>query len=388
MLTALRLAGLLAVAWLGREACRRLRLPGPVGLTLSGAALALGGLSPQTWLPHGGLYTILLPPLVFEAAILLDLTVLWPDRWLLFTLAVPGVAFTMALIGGVLWRGFGWTPEAAFLFGALISATDPVAVIALFRTLRVAPRLAQLIEAESLFNDATAAILFTLALAVVAGARPGLAALPPRIAVTLGASLLVGLGLGCVASHLPRRLWRGAGFPLSLVLAYAVFLGAQALHGSGVLASLLAGGWLARAGIPAANPRLRRLWDKTGALANAAIFLILGGLVAAHWRLAADPAGWLAMAVTLLARAMLVYPVCAIAARMGESLSRAAGHVLVWGGMRGALALSLALAVPSNLPGRDATLSATLVAVLFSVFGQGLSLGRLVRRHLAPPLLP
>ena len=377
---ALQVALLLALGWLGREACRRTRVPALAGLTGFGVVLALVGLRPDGLLPTHGLYLVLLPPLIFEAAIQMSPAGLRRDGWLLFVLAVPGVALSAALVALCLWAGFGWRPEAAFLFGALIAATDPVAVISLFRTLRVSSRLAGLVEAESLLNDASAAILFALALGVAGGAAPNWGAVPLRLAAMLAISLAVGAGLGGAVAAVMRALPRGwSRFGLSLLLAYAVFIGAEEAGGSGVLASLAAGLVVARWGRVGEAERFQRRWDKTAGLANAAIFLVLGGLVAANWQLAIGREGWAAMAVTLLARAALIYPVCAAAALLGEPVPWAARHVLVWGGMRGALALSLALSVPAGLTGRADVLAGTLVAVLFSVFGQGLSLGPMVR---------
>ncbi len=385
-MTALRVALLLLLGLAGREACRQLRVPALVGLTCLGVALALGGLAPDALLPPDGLFLVLLPPLIFEAAIQMEPARLRHDGWMLFVLTVPGVALTAGLVALCLWAGFGWNPAAAFLFGALIAATDPVAVISLFRTLRVSDRLAQLVEAESLLNDATAAILFTLALGMAGGAAPHWALAPVRLAVMLAISVGVGAALGGPVAWVMRLLPFGwPRFWLSTALAYAVFTGAERVGGSGVLACLVAGLMVRRWGRIGEAVRFQRRWDKLAGLANAAIFLVLGGLVAAHWRLAIAPAGWAAMALTLLARAALIYPVCAGARRLGQRVPWAAQHVLVWGGMRGALALSLALAVPGRLVGRDVVLSGTLAAVLFSVFGQGLSLGPLVRRLYRAP---
>src|SRR5512143_3721031 len=160
---------LLLIASVVGIVARRLRLPYTVGLVLIGLVLSLLSpnairISPQIIL------ALLVPPLIFEAAFHLNLDHLRRDFWLILLLAIPGVILTTLLVGGVVAAGTGLAIQTAMVFGALVSATDPVAVVALFRRLGVPRRLQVLLEGESLFNDGTAIVMFNLMLSIaVAG---------------------------------------------------------------------------------------------------------------------------------------------------------------------------------------------------------------------------
>jgi monovalent cation:H+ antiporter, CPA1 family len=197
-----RALSLLGLAILVALAARRLRLPYTVGLVLAGAALAATRSHAGLALTHDLIFDVVLPPLLFEAALNLRWSDLQRDLVPVFALSTIGVALCAAVVAGGLVLGLGWPIESALVFGALISATDPIAIIALIKESRVTGRLSLLIEAESLFNDGAAAVLFTLIL--VWAAHDPASAQDPLVIVTTfaivaGGGLAAGFGVGLIA---------------------------------------------------------------------------------------------------------------------------------------------------------------------------------------------
>jgi CPA1 family monovalent cation:H+ antiporter len=263
------------------------------------------------------------------------------------------------------------------VFGALISATDPIAVIALLRERGVTGRIAILIEAESLLNDATAAVLFSLA----ALGEPSAAA--SHLALGVGAGLAVGLGFAgfalLVAGRTEDHLVETA---ITTVAAYGSFLAAERLGGSGVLATVTAGLVLGNVGVmadmapklsltPQGREFVLAFWEFAAFVANSMVFLLIGLSLARI----GPRFGWEAAALVLLAllgRAAAVYPVAAL---FWGRISFKEQHFLWWGGLRGALALALALSLPGDLPYRSEILIGAFAVVAFSVIVQGLTAG-------------
>src|SRR6516225_5260246 len=197
-----RALALLGLAILVALAARRLRLPYTVGLVLAGAALAALRVDTGLALTHDLIFDVVLPPLLFEAALNLNWNELKRDLALVIALSTAGVALCAAVVAGGLVRWLDWRLEPALIFGALIAATDPIAVIALLREAGVKGRLRLLIEAESLLHDGAAAVLFTLVLAWAAH-NPASAGDPFEAAKALiviaGGGLLVGVAVGLAA---------------------------------------------------------------------------------------------------------------------------------------------------------------------------------------------
>ena len=241
----IRAFALLGLAILVALAARRLRLPYTVGLALAGAALAAFRVNAGLALTHDLIFDVVLPPLLFEAALNLRWSELKRDLAPVIALSTVGVALSACVVAGGMHAWLRWPIKSALVFGALIAATDPIAVIALLRESAITGRLRLLIEAESLVNDGAAAVLFTLILAW-AGRDPSAAGGPLTVAsafaVIAGGGLLVGLlvGLAAVAlagasdDHLVETA-------LSAIAAFGSFLIAERLHASGVLATVAAG---------------------------------------------------------------------------------------------------------------------------------------------------
>ncbi len=383
--------GLLIVAILVALVARRLRLPYTVGLVATGIALApfsarLGALS------HDFIYLVVLPPLLFEAAINIHWHELRRDMLPLLVLSTAGVVVSALVVaGGMAWL-VHWPLTAAILFGVLIAATDPVAVIAMFKDLGVKGRLRLLMEGESLFNDGVAAVLFALALAWAAApaATPGLGASLLSLVVIAGGGLLTGLAVGGAVLLLAgRTLDHLVSAALTTVAAYGAFLLAEHFHFSGVLATVAAGllignvAALREGNAFSAQERefVIGFWEFAAFIANSLVFLLIGVTVA---QIPFAGLGWAALVaaigLVLLGRLLAVYPLCLFFARSRWAIALKMQHVLWWGGLRGALALALALSLPPGLPYAYEIRIATFGVVVFSVMLQGLTMPLLLRK--------
>lgn len=360
---------------------RRFRVPYTAALVVAGLVLSLRArldiaITPQLIL------SLFLPPLVFEAAFHLPLRDLRRDGISIFLLAVPGVLTSMAIVGGVLtWFG-GLSLPLALVFGALVAATDPVSVLAIFRRLGVPKRLEVLLEAESLLNDGTAIVLFNLALA---GALSGVFHIWESAFDFLWVSaggLAVGLALGWITAQLLARVDDYlVETTLTTVVAFGSYLLAEQLHVSGVLAVLAAGLVTGSLGTRGMSPTTRivvfNFWEYAAFLANSAVFLLIGlhidlPLLAESWQLIL-----LAIAAVLVSRAIATYLTTRYVARFPLRWS----HAVFWGGPRGAIALALALSLPASLGDtRSMLLALTFGVVLFTILVQSLTMDGLLRR--------
>ena len=299
-----------------------------------------------------------LPPLLFEAAFNLQVRHLL-DNWIGITiLAVPGVAlsFILTALG---MRAVGETWSVALVFGALIAATDPVSVVALFRRLRINARLTTIVEAESLFNDGTAAVLFVIVVGALTHtrARSGIFYVAD-FAWLLGGALVVGLVVGYVAARIHRLIDEHlVEITLSTVVAYGAFLLGERLGMSGVVACVTAGvvvGHFGRHEAFSAETRaaMETFWEYAAFAVNSVIFLLIGirvdfGALTPLWLVII-----LGFVVILAARAVVVYTYGLATHLAHRPLPWSWQTVLVWGGLRGTVALALVLAAPADLPGR------------------------------------
>ena len=380
------LGALLLVAALVAIVSQRLRLPYSAGLVVAGGSLALlapGGTPPLT---RDLIFLVFLPPLVFEAAIQTPWRPFRRELPLLAALVTLGIALAAGVVAAGMHWLVGWSWIGAGLFGILIAATDPVSVIAAFRATPVQPRLHLLVEAESLLNDGVAAVGF----AVLAGIAAGGSAGPGAIAFDLVRTVAGGIGCGAAVA-VPLILLAGrtedrlVEAVLTAVIAYGSFLVAEELHCSGVLATLTAGmivgnwGFLRRIS-EAGRSHVLDLWEFVAFLINSVVFLLIGGQeVRAPIGLVLEAAA-IAVVLTLLGRAATVYPVVLAFARTRLKVPWGYKHVLFWGGLRGALALALALALPEQVAERGQIVAVAFAVVAFSILVQGLTMPWLIGR--------
>lgn len=365
---------------------RRLRMPYSVGLVAAGIVVALIPSAPQVTLTKDLLFTILLPPLIFEAALSLDWQKLRKDFGVVLVLATLGVLLSAAVTTVGMHFFVQWPWITAMLFGALISATDPVSVIAMFRGEKIGGRLQLLIESESLFNDGTAAVLFAILVAASAGQFFSPLQITGRVAVTIGGSVVCGAVVAIAALLLAGRTNDHlVELTFTTVAAYGSFLLAEHLRLSGVLATLVAGLMLGnmRAGgaiTERGREALQAFWEYAAFIANSLVFLLIG-MREGHERFRGS--WWPIVAgivVVVLSRAVAVYACCSLFLRSRLRVRGRHQHILFWGGLRGALALALALALPFDLHHRDAVISISFAVVAFSIFVQGLTLKPLLRK--------
>jgi monovalent cation:H+ antiporter, CPA1 family len=377
---------LLLVACLIAMLTRRLGFPYIVGLVVAGFLIALLPNSPDVPLSRSLIFNILLPPLVFEAALQLEWRRFRHELPLTLTLAFAGVAIAALVVAAGMHWFVGWSWIGAALFGVLIAATDPVSVIASFREMGCLPRVSMVVEAESLLNDGAAAVGFAVISAIATGASPNVASVIPAFLWTLGGGVLIGLLIsGAILLIAGRTDDPLVEITLTTIAAYASFLLAEHFRASGIISALAAGLMIGSAGTrflsPSGRDRVHWAWEYFAFLANSFVFILIG-MADANQPLHQLGSGAAAAAILLVlaGRALSVYPVAALFSRSRWKLKASFQHTLFWGGLRGALALALALAVPANVPDRSAIILTAFVVVAFSILVQGLTMPWLVKR--------
>jgi CPA1 family monovalent cation:H+ antiporter len=381
-----QLGFLLFVSALVAMLSRRLHLPYTVGLVLAGMALYFSHIYLKWHLSKDLIFLVFLPPLVFEAALFISWQQFKKDLPVVALLATVGVALAAAVTAIGMHFVLDWDWGSAIIFGILIAATDPVSVIATFKEARVQGRLRLLIEAESLLNDGTAAVAFVAVLAILAGAHGSSVSIAGSLLWTITGGITVGSAVAFVlmflAGRTPDYL---VEITFTMLAAYGSFLLAEHYHFSGVLATLTAGlvvgNYRSSASISNAGRQiLGPFWEFAAFVANSLIFLLIGAQEAQqHFK-----GIWLpllvAIALVTLGRAVAIYPLCALFFKTRLRVGFMHQHSLFWGGLRGALALALALALPGEMPNRDAVITVTFAVVAFSVFAQGLTMAPLLRK--------
>jgi monovalent cation:H+ antiporter, CPA1 family len=371
---------------------RRLSLPYTVGLVLAGAALAVSRYDTGIHLTHDIIFDVILPPLLFEAAINIPWYELRRDIVPVVVLSALGVVISALVVSlGMTWL-LAWPFASALVFGVLIAATDPVAVIAMFKDTGLGGRVRLLVESESLFNDGVAAVLFGLALVWAQGQTGSTLHAGWSIVTIAGGGIALGLAMGAlgmlVAGRTGEHMVEAA---VTGVAAYGAFLAAEYLHVSGVLATVSAGLLMGSVGIRGSAAKfglstqgrafVLELWEFAAFIANSLVFLLIGLAVA---RVPFKQVGWgtlaAAIILVLVGRAATVYPLSQLFVRSRWKIAVREQHVLWWGGLRGALSLALALALPSSMPLRNEIVIASFAVVAFSVLVQGLTMTPLLRR--------
>lgn len=373
---------------------RRLRVPYTVALVIVGLLITFQqplqiDLTPELIL------ALFVPPLVFEAAFHIQFNRLRDNLIPILVLAIPGVLLTTGMVGLIVAAGTNLPLSTAFVFGALISATDPVAVVALFRTLGAPRRLAVLVEGESLFNDGTAIVVFSLML-TAAGAALKSGETAPANTLDLGRAIVdfvivsvggVGVGglLGWLLSRLIARLDDYLiETTLTTVLAFGAYLIAERLEFSGVLAVVAAGLINGNIGPKGMSPTTRivlfNFWEYLAFVANSLVFLLIG-LDVNIPQIAAN-IGPIAIAVlaVLISRVAIVYGFNWLIGLRGRRVPKPYQHVMFWGGLRGAISLALALSLPASLVGRDLLRVMAFGVVLFTLLAQGTTMQFLLRK--------
>jgi CPA1 family monovalent cation:H+ antiporter len=377
---------LLLVAAIVAMLTRKLRVPYSVGLVTTGIVLALFSIQPDISLTRELIFTTLLPPLIFEAAFFLHWPELRRDFWVITTLASVGVVLS-AIVTAIGMHYFaGWQWISALTFGVLIAATDPVSVIATFKEAKVLGRLRILVEAESLFNDGVAAVLFAVAIAIASGQEVTTSFVALALIKTVGGGIACGAAVAGIMVFLAGRSKDHLiEITFTTVAAYSSFLLAERFHVSGVLATLTAGlimGNIGHLGVISDRGReaVGAFWEYVAFVANSLIFLLIGVREEQQDYYAIWGAALIAILLVMLGRSVAIYPTCLLFAKSRWRVSAKHQHVMVWGGLRGALGLALALGLPDTVPHREEIVTVTFAVVAFSIFAQGMTMTPFLRR--------
>jgi Na+:H+ antiporter len=373
-------------------AARRLRVPYTVALVFAGLTLGSLHAFPAPHLTKELLFTVFLPGLLFEAAFHIESTDFWRNRIATISLAVPGVVaailMTMLMLAPVVQRlhlvtGFTW--QHALVFGALIAATDPIAVVGLFKTLGAPKRLRLLVEGESLLNDGTSIVFFTLILGYVAGNAVTVRGLAVDFISIVGVGALVGVGVGLAVSQVIKRVDDPMiEITLTTIAAYGSFVAAEHLHYSGVIATvaagMLCGNYAARVGMsPSTRVAVETFWEYVAFALNSLVFLLIGFEVHVHALLESWEAILVAYLAVMFGRGVVVAAVSALLGPTRERIPPRWSAVLTWGGLRGGLSMVLALGLPGGFPHRDLLVTMTFGVVVLSILVQGLTMAPLLR---------
>jgi monovalent cation/hydrogen antiporter len=391
-------AGLNAVA-------RWLDVPYPIPLVLGGLVLGFMPGIPDIELEPDLVLLIFLPPLLYAAAFFSDLRALRSDLRAISILAIGLVLATTGAVAVLAHEAIGLSWPLAFALGAIVSPTDPVAATTIMRRLGAPRRLVNVIEGESLVNDATALVAYRVAVAAaVGGTFSAVDAGLEFVGAALG-GIAIGLTVAFVVAEIRRRLDdTPTELTISLLTAYAAFIPADELGLSGVLAAVTAGIYLGWRAPELASPQTRlqgfAVWEILVFLLNATLFILIGlqlpviveGL---EGRAAGEVVGYAALVCATVIGVRFAwlftvpYLIRAIDRRPQQRARRVGPReriVTGWAGMRGAVSLAAALALPletdagAPLPDRDLILFITFALILVTVVGQGLTLPALIRR--------
>jgi CPA1 family monovalent cation:H+ antiporter len=377
---------ILIVACIVAMITRRIGLPYSVGLVLAGMALSFAPVTTDFTLSSELILQVFLPPLVFEGALQLGWKRFRKELPVTLTLAVVGVVASAALIASGMHYFVGWSWIGAAFFGTLIAATDPVSVIAAFREQKAEPRIRMVVESESLLNDGIAAVGFTLLLAIAAGLEPTVSSVSVELLRKVAVGVLGGAAVaGGVLLLAGRTTDHLVEITLTTVAAYGSYLLAEHWGGSGVLASLTAGlivgnlGWMGSIS-DEGRSHVLNFWDYAAFLVNSFVFILIGFHEGKMPMRVFLPQAALAIVIVLVARALIVYPLSLPFRRTNLRLPAPCLHVLFWGGLRGALALALALSVPASVAEQTNIIVVAFAVVAFSVLVQGTTMPILLNR--------
>jgi monovalent cation:H+ antiporter, CPA1 family len=388
------LVWLLIVAAIIAMLAKRLRIPYTVSLVLGGLLLGviqlpiLSPLQPghrPDWLTPDVILILFLPALVFEGSVKLDVRELLRNSVPLLLLANVGVLLAALVTGYLVHWLIGLPALIALLFGCIISATDPISVLAIFKDLTVDKRLSLIMEGESLLNDGTAVVLFGILFGAIVAERLTV----PKGIEQYFLAVVGGAVLGSTLGYLASRITGTVDDPqieitLTTILAYGSYLLAFRLHLSGVIATasagLMLGNFGAKRGMSAGTrAAMQSFWEYISFVMNSLVFLLIGLEIQVRELLQNWASVLLAIGAVFLGRALSVYLLVPLSNRFAEKIPLRWQHVAVWGGLRGALALALALSLTTAFPNREQILNLTFGVVIFSILVQGLTIKPLVR---------
>jgi CPA1 family monovalent cation:H+ antiporter len=383
---------LLSVASLVALAAKRVRMPYTVALVLVGIAVGFFEVLHRIEISKDVLLLVFLPPLLFEGTLAMDLKSL-RARWLeVLLLALPVTLLSFVATGWLVHEITGYSWGVALLVAAMLAPTDPVSVLAMFRSLGVPRPLAVLVEGESVFNDGIGVVLFLVVLKVLEGASTG----PASVVGLFLFEVLGGLVLGGVVAYLVHRLLAQIDDHLievviSLALAYGVYLLAEEAHVSGVMAVVAAGliiGNFAKVHSMTARTRLAltTFWEVSAYIANSLVFLLMGIALQSADLAPMAARCTLTFVGMSLARLVIIWMAGQLLVAARRPFPPVWRFVVSWSGLRGSIPIALVLGIDasgwtgSGHPSRQELLTLVSGVVLLSLLVQGLTIGPLLRR--------
>lgn len=330
--------------------------------------------------------------LLFASALHVDFALLKSEKWSIGLLATISTLLSIAIVGSLFWlaaRSLGIEMPIlwALVFGALISPTDPVAVLSVLKSVRIPESLEAKIAGESLFNDGVAVVAFTVLLTLAMGGAEISATSIGKMFVyeALGGAML-GLVAGYIAVHMMRSI---DDYSIEILISLALVCGLYALalrfDMSGPIAVVVAGLLVSTPGLhakmrKATRSYLYQFWEVIDEILNSVLFLLIGlEILVIHTELVHAQLALIAIPIILVARLIAVYiPIRLLS--LGGSFFPGSIAVLTWGGLRGGVSVALALSIPSDAVENDPILAATYFVVVFSIVVQGLTIGPLLNR--------
>ncbi|MCE9668010.1 Na+/H+ antiporter [Myxococcus stipitatus] len=382
-----------AVATAVAIAARYFKIPYTVALVVAGLSLGAVHAFEPPHLTKELLFALILPGLLFEAAFHVEFRKFWKNKLAIHSMAIPGVAASAGLTALILSplvermnvvEGFGVIP--ALVFASVIVSTDPIAVVALFKSLGAPKRLMLLVEGESLLNDGTAVVLFTLVVGVAMGGHFTVGGAVFDFIKVAGMGALVGTAVGYAAARVIKRVDDAmVEITCTVIAAYGSFVVAEHFHYSGVIATVVAGmlcgNWATHEGMsPTVRVAVESFWEYWSFALNSVVFLLIGMEVEVGSLLASWKPILAAYVAVLAGRAVVVYGVSALLRRTTERLPWTWSAVLTWSGLRGAISMVLVLGLPSDFPHRELLVNMTFGVVVLSIIVQGLTMAPLLRR--------
>lgn len=390
---------LLTIAMIAAGVCKNIPIPYTVFLVILGVILGVLARSShefeellQFQLTPDLVLFLFLPALIFESAFNLNARQLMKELAPVLVLAVLALLLSTIIIGVGLWLALKIPILLALLFGALISATDPVAVIALFKELGAPGRLTVLVEGESLLNDATAIVLFKIILGLILGGTLTVAAVGGAVMdffIVFFGGILVGALIGILLSEILYRLNVGVSsyLVMSIVLAYSCFVLAEhELHVSGVMAVVAAGISLAVFGVSripqTATDIIKETWEMIVLVCNSLLFLLVGLSINVNQLVSHVDEILIAIVLMLAARAAGIYSLVPATVRIFNlpRVTMGERHVMWWGGLKGGLAIAIVLSIPDNMAGKPLLLYLTLGTVMFTLLANATTVKPLIQK--------
>ena len=368
------------------------KLPYTIALIFAGIILSFFDIFPDIRLTPELIFHVLLPPLLFEAAFNLNANELKKNTKPILTYAIFGVIIAVLTTGSLLYGSFSlfhidttMPLIACLLFGAVISSTDPISVLAIFKQLGVPTRLSSIIEGESLFNDGVSVVVYGIVLTLITTHSDFslIHGLKEFIIVAFGGAItgaILGLTFSKITALVDDHLIE---ITLTTIVTYLTYIVAEYFEVSGVIAVIVAGLMVGNYGTkigmsPTTRVSVKDFWDYIAFLINSIVFFIIGlevGITNIFTNL-----HYIAIAIVavLIGRVVSVMLLTQFVNKIDQKISFKWQAVFVWGGVRGALAMALALAIPKEYEYRDIILVMTFGVVGFSLIVQGLTIGKLL----------